>query len=89
MNISELIAQLQAIQATHGPDVLVLRERENELGFVEVGSVETDDMWPMREGNDNFLRSGDAFGEQDYEARWASYDDEPEAPDPTFCVYLD
>jgi len=46
-------------------------------------------MWPMREGNDNFLRGGDAFGEQDYEARWASYDDEQEAPDPTFCIYLD
>lgn len=89
MTISELISQLQAIQDTHGPDVLVLRERDEPKGWIEVGKIQHSGMWPMRRENDN-ADADDYYGQQpDYEYRWASYDEGDAAPAPTYCVYLD
>ena len=87
MTISELISQLQAIQVTHGPDVLVLRERDEPKGWLEVGEIQHSGMWPMHRENDN--ADADDYWETDYEYRWASYDKGDAAPAPTYCVYLD
>ena len=88
MKISELIAQLQSIQSSHGPDVLILRELEEPRGWIEVDKVFQGAMWPMRKENDNSDPDDNYGVEPDYEFRWASSDYEPDAPAPTHCVYL-
>lgn len=58
MKISELIAELQAIQAQHGPDLIVVKELPEPEGFAEVEEVGFGFISPHEDLEDRFIFSG-------------------------------
>ena len=51
MELSHLIGQLQAIQASQGPEVLVLRELPEPRGWQAVSTVVHGHMWLKHDGD--------------------------------------